>query len=73
MPALLALGSIAEIASIRLILFLAPWVVMVAIYALLILAGRMTGHERPRGDQVLASFWREPDELEAPAVTSSSA
>jgi nitrate/nitrite transporter NarK len=72
MPALLALGSIAEIASIRLILFLAPWVVMVAMYALLILAGRMTGHERPRRDQVLASFWHEPDELEAPAAISSS-
>ncbi len=66
---LLMLGTVAELTSIELILFLAPWIVVGLIYALLVLASRMAGHERPRGNQVLASFWREPDELEAPAGT----
>lgn len=58
---LILLGALADVASVKAILFWAPWLVMIVIYALLLLASRMSGRERPRGREVLASFWEEPD------------
>jgi MFS family permease len=57
---LIGLGAIAQVTSVKTILFWTPWVVAGVIYLLLILTSRMTGRERPRGREVLASFWHEP-------------
>jgi hypothetical protein len=57
---LVGLGAMTQVTSVRAILFCAPWVVAGVIYLLLILMSRMTGRERPRGREVMASFWHEP-------------
>jgi MFS family permease len=59
-PLLLA-GAIAELVSINAILVVAPWVVLLGVYALLYIANRLSGREAPKGREVLKSFWEEPE------------
>jgi MFS family permease len=61
---LLAFGAIGAATSVKAILFWAPWVVLAIIYGLLLVASRLTGRERPKGREVLASFWHEPTALD---------
>jgi hypothetical protein len=42
--------------------------VVAVIYALLWTARRMTGRERPRGREVIASYWQEPDAAQEPVA-----
>jgi MFS transporter, DHA3 family, macrolide efflux protein len=63
---LILFGAIGAATSVKNILFWAPWIVLAVIYALLLIASRMTGRERPKGREVLASFWQEPDAAQEP-------
>ena len=58
---LLLLGLIADLTSIEAILFVVPGVVLVLVYGLLRIVYRLSGRETPRGNEVIASFWEEPD------------
>ena len=49
-----------KLASIEVILIIAPWIVLVGAYGLLVLATRMAGGETPSGREVLDSFWEQP-------------
>ena len=58
---MLLLGLIASLTSIQAILFFTPAVVLLAILGLLALLARISGKERPRGREVISSFWEEPE------------
>ncbi len=57
---LLMVGVFAELASIELILIIAPLIVLGGAYGLLVLATRMASGETPSGQEVLDSFWEQP-------------
>ena len=59
---MLTLGFLAEATSIKAILFFAPWAVLIGVYLLLVLASRWTKTEPMTRDQVLDSFWHEPED-----------
>ena len=46
---------------------LTPVVAFVAVVGLLLVVGRLSGKETPRGREVLASFWEEPEAARGPA------
>jgi MFS family permease len=58
---ILLLGFIAELASIEVILIFAPWIVLAGVYALLVLAVKMARGEAPSRQEVLESFWEQPE------------
>jgi hypothetical protein len=58
---LLLVGVFAEQASIELVLIIAPLIVLAGAYGLLVLATRMAGGEAPSGQEVLESFWEQPE------------
>ena len=58
---LLFLGMIADLTSIEAILFVVPGVVLLLVYGLLRIVHRLSGEETPRGNEVIAPFWEEPD------------
>jgi len=57
---MLLLGALASVVSIPAVLFFAPWVVLGAVYALLVLSGRWMGVETMSRGEVMDSFWHEP-------------
>ncbi len=63
---MLLLGMIANLTSIEAILFFTPVVALVAVVVLLTIVARVSGKETPRGREVLASFWEEPDAARGP-------
>ncbi len=60
MVPLLALGGIAVRTGVEPILLVAPWIVLVGAYVLILLASRYAGREAPTGLEVLSTFWEEP-------------
>jgi MFS family permease len=56
---MLFFGAMASATSMEAVLFWAPWIMMVATGALLLLAQRFSPGEPPRGWAVLSSFWDE--------------
>ncbi len=57
---LLALGGIAVQVGIEPILLVAPWVVLIGAYLLILLASHFAGREAPTGLEVVSTFWEEP-------------
>ncbi len=57
---LLALGGIAVRTGVEPILLVAPWIVLIGAYLLIIVASRTAGREAPTGSEVLSTFWEEP-------------
>ncbi len=60
MVPLLALGGLAVRTGVEPILLVAPWIVLVGAYALIIVASHYAGREAPTGLEVLSTFWEEP-------------
>jgi hypothetical protein len=58
---LLLIGVFADLASIELVLIIAPLIVLVGAYGLLVLATRLAQGETPSGRDVLESFWEQPE------------
>jgi hypothetical protein len=58
---MLLLGFIASRTSIEAILFFTPGIVFVVVVGLLYFVDRSSGKETPRGRDVIASFWEEPE------------
>ncbi|MCH7578843.1 MAG: MFS transporter [Chloroflexi bacterium] len=60
MVPLLALGGLAVRTGVEPILLVAPWIVLIGAYVLILLASRYAGREAPTGLEVLSTFWEEP-------------
>jgi MFS family permease len=58
---LLVVGVFAELASIEVVLIIAPWIVLGCVYALLVLVTRMARGETPSSREVFESFWEQPE------------
>jgi len=57
---LLALGGLAVQTGVEPILLVAPWIVLIGAYILILIASRSAGREAPTGLEVLSTFWEEP-------------
>jgi hypothetical protein len=57
---LLSLGGLAVQVGIEPILLIAPWIVLIGAYLLILLASHFAGREAPTGLEVVSTFWEEP-------------